>query len=460
MNYILSFFDLLTSLGASVMMPIIIFVIALCLGTGVGKALKSGLTIGVAFIGINLVIELLGNTIGPAAQQMVTNLHLNLNVLDVGWPTAAKIAFSTKVGALIIPVCLLVNIVMLVFNLTQTADIDIWNFWQIAFTGSLIAFLTNSIVLGILGGACEMVIALVLADMSAEKIAKTTKMEGISFPHVMSVVYGSIAFLVDKIIDKIPGLNKININAKEMEKKLGVFGDPLIVGTVIGLVIGILAYGIKAYDKYLIIGITLGATLVLIPAMAKYFGEALTPISERAQVIVNKKFKNRGKIYIGMDSAVALGNPTTIATALILTPIIILLALILPGNQFLPFTDLSSAPYIMALIVPMCNENAFRSLISAIIMIALGLLISSAIAPIFTGAALSAGYTLPEGFKLVSCIANAATPLNFILVKIAGVIKSIGLGTCFIAISVFFAGFNGVRIRKQNKNNKIKEANA
>ena len=68
--------------------------------------------------------------------------------------------------------------------------------------------------------------------------------------------------------------------------------------------------------------------------MAKYFGEALTPISERAQIIVNKKFKNRSKIYIGMDAAVALGNPTTIATALILTPIIILLALIVPEINF------------------------------------------------------------------------------------------------------------------------------
>ena len=222
MDYILGFFDILSNLGASVMMPIIIFVIALCIGTGFGKALKSGLTIGVAFIGINLVINLLGNTIGPAAQQMVENLNLNLNILDVGWPTAAQIAFSTQVGAVIIPVCLLVNIVMLVFNLTQTADIDIWNFWQLAFTGSLVAIVTSSVPLGLLAAICEFVIALVLADLTAERIAKVTKMEGISFPHTMTVVLASISFVVDKIIDKIPGLNKIDINAKKLEEKLGV----------------------------------------------------------------------------------------------------------------------------------------------------------------------------------------------------------------------------------------------
>lgn len=454
MDYIVGFFDILSNLGASVMMPIIIFVIALCIGTGFGKALKSGLTIGVAFIGINLVINLLGNTIGPAAQQMVENLNLNLNILDVGWPTAAQIAFSTQVGAIIIPVCLLVNVVMLVLNLTQTADIDIWNFWQLAFTGSLVAIVTSSVPLGLLAAVCEFVIALVLADLTAERIARVTKMEGISFPHTMTVVLASISFVVDKIIDKIPGLNKIDINAKKMEEKLGVLGDPLIVGFVIGLIIGILAYGIKAYDKYLLIAITLGATLVLIPAMAKYFGEALTPISERAQVIINKKFKNRSKIYIGMDAAVALGNPTTIATALILTPVIILLALIVPGNQFLPFTDLSSAPYIMALIVPMCNENAFRSLLIAISMMAIGVLLSTAIAPVFTQAAISASYQLPEGFSLVSCISNASTPLNFILVKISEWFRGFGAIAIFSVVSLACMVANGIRIRKQVKNEK------
>ncbi len=454
MDYIVGFFDILSNLGASVMMPIIIFVIALCIGTGFGKALKSGLTIGVAFIGINLVINLLGNTIGPAAQQMVENLNLNLNILDVGWPTAAQIAFSTQVGAIIIPVCLLVNVVMLVLNLTQTADIDIWNFWQLAFTGSLVAIITSSVPLGLLAAVCEFVIALVLADLTAERIARVTKMEGISFPHTMTVVLASISFVVDKIIDKIPGLNKIDINAKKMEEKLGVLGDPLIVGFVIGLIIGILAYGIKAYDKYLLIAITLGATLVLIPAMAKYFGEALTPISERAQVIINKKFKNRSKIYIGMDAAVALGNPTTIATALILTPVIILLALVVPGNQFLPFTDLSSAPYIMALIVPMCNENAFRSLLIAISMMAIGVLLSTAIAPVFTQAAISASYQLPEGFSLVSCISNASTPLNFILVKISEWFRGFGAIAIFSVVSLACAIANGIRIRRQVKNEK------
>ena len=447
MGYILKFFDILTNLGASVMMPIIIMIIALALGVSFPKALRSGLTLGVGFIGLNLVVGLLGNTIGPAAEQMVKNFGLNLNILDVGWPTAAQIAFGTKVGAVIIPVCLLINIVLLVLNLTQTADIDIWNYWQIAFSGSLVTVVTGSTVCGIMAAICNFVVVLVFADITAERIEPYTNMKGVSFPHTLSVVYAVIAYPIDKILDKIPGVNKIEINADSMEKKLGVMGDPLIVGFIIGLAIGILAYGIKAYDKYLLIAVTLGATLVLIPKMADFFGQALNPLSERAQIIIDKKFKNRSKIYIGMDSAVALGNSTTIAVALILTPVMLFLAFVVPKNQFLPLTDLSSITYMMALVVPMCRENAFRSLVVGVVIIAVGLIFSTLVAPIFTEAAVQTGYTLPEGFKLISCVADGSVPIPYLLVAIGRSLKAM-CPYIFGGISILAAGYNGIRIRR------------
>ena len=43
----------LVDLGPSVMMPIIFTVFALCLGVKFGKAIRSGLLIGIGFIGLN-----------------------------------------------------------------------------------------------------------------------------------------------------------------------------------------------------------------------------------------------------------------------------------------------------------------------------------------------------------------------------------------------------------------------
>ncbi|MCX8025365.1 MAG: PTS galactitol transporter subunit IIC, partial [Thermanaerothrix sp.] len=50
---------LFDTLGATVMLPIIIFLLALILGAKPGRAFRAAVTIGVAFVGINLVINLM-----------------------------------------------------------------------------------------------------------------------------------------------------------------------------------------------------------------------------------------------------------------------------------------------------------------------------------------------------------------------------------------------------------------
>ena len=52
-------FSYIISLGASVMMPIIFTVIGLCIGMKFGQALKSGLYVGVGFVGLGVVTALL-----------------------------------------------------------------------------------------------------------------------------------------------------------------------------------------------------------------------------------------------------------------------------------------------------------------------------------------------------------------------------------------------------------------
>ena len=84
----------LVDLGPSVMMPIIFSVFAICLGVKLANAVKSGLLIGIGFIGLNAIITILTENLGPAAEAMVKNFGLNLNVLDVGWPAASAIAFG------------------------------------------------------------------------------------------------------------------------------------------------------------------------------------------------------------------------------------------------------------------------------------------------------------------------------------------------------------------------------
>ncbi len=72
-------------MGPSVMLPIIIFIVGLIFRVKVTKAITSGITVGIGMIGINLVIDLLTNTVGPVAQAMVERFGLNLTIIDAGW---------------------------------------------------------------------------------------------------------------------------------------------------------------------------------------------------------------------------------------------------------------------------------------------------------------------------------------------------------------------------------------
>ena len=43
-------------------------------------------------------------------------------------------------GALIIPICLGVNFLMLITKTTRTVNIDLWNYWHFAFIGAVAYF--------------------------------------------------------------------------------------------------------------------------------------------------------------------------------------------------------------------------------------------------------------------------------------------------------------------------------
>jgi len=447
MDFILKIFGFISGLGPSVMMPIIFVVLGLILKAGPGKSIRAGLTVGVGFIGINLVVGLMGGELGPAVQTMSERFGLSLSIIDVGWPAAAAIAFASTVGTIIIPVCLLVNIVMLLTNTTQTINIDIWNYWHFAFTGGVTAVLTGSQALGVFAAILNMVITMVMGDVTAPSFEEVSGLPGISLPHGFTVAFVPVALIVNKIIDVIPGLNKVDLDMVKIQKRYGVFGEPILVGSVLGVIIGILA----GYDVagFLGLGISMGAVLVLIPKMAAMLMEGLLPISDAASAFIEGRFKSRAKIYIGLDSAVGIGHPTTLAVSLLLVPISIFLAVILPGNQVLPFTDLAVIPFIFVLIIPIVKNNGFRALVIGIVTMASGLYIATNMAPLITQSAAAVGFALPEGATLISSICDGANALTWGIVRLHG-LGIVGIVICTV-ITVGLAVWNRFRIVKEAK---------
>ena len=97
-------FSYLIGLGAAVMMPVIFTLLGVLIRIKFTRALKSGLLIGVGFVGLGVVTALLTTSMGPALKEMASFFKLNLDVFDMGWPAAASVAYNTAVGAFIIPV--------------------------------------------------------------------------------------------------------------------------------------------------------------------------------------------------------------------------------------------------------------------------------------------------------------------------------------------------------------------
>lgn len=458
MDAILGFFSFINSLGVSVVMPIVITILGCALGAGFGKSLRAGLTVGIGFIGLNLVINsLLGTTLAPAVQEMIERFGFSLSVIDVGWPAAAAIAMGSVVGTIIIPLGLIVNIVMLLTNTTQTVDVDIWDYWHFAFTGALVAIVTDNLVLGVVAAILNMVIIMVLGDYTAPQVEKSLGMPGVSLPHGFTAAYAPIAMFFNWVFDHIPVIKDIDINVDELQRKFDIFGEPMIIGTVIGLVIGSLAYWNGADIQTSIVsiattGVSLGAVLVLIPKMAALLMEGLIPISDSASEFVQKRFKNRGKIYIGLDSAVGVGHPTTLTIAYILVPLMIIMAVTLPGNKVLPFADLAVVPWMFVLITPIVNNNGFRGILIGIIVLAVGLYIATDLAPMITTAANNVGFDIAGATgaadTMISSICDGANPLTWVITRLHGWLGYIGAGVVAV-VSIGLALWNRKRILKE-----------
>ncbi|MCK6629137.1 MAG: PTS sugar transporter subunit IIC [Anaerolineae bacterium] len=423
--------DVLTKLGASVILPIIIFVLGLILGAKPGKAFRSGVTIGIAFVGINLVIGLMWTSLSEVAQAMVERTGVTLNVVDVGWPSAAAIAFGSSVGTFVIAIALIVNIVMLATRLTKTLNIDVWNYWHFAFVGSLVVVVTGSLWLGILAAAIAAAFMLFLADWTAPGVQDYYQIPGLSIPHGTSAPFALLAIPLNWVIDHIPGLNRLEADPEKVQEKFGVFGEPVILGLVIGFVLGLLGFWSNAdiqgsIIRVLTTAINLAAVMLLLPRMVQILMEGLIPISEAARDFMRRRFADR-EVYIGLDSAILIGHPAAISTALVLVPITVLLAVILPGNRVLPFADLAVIPFVVCMFAPITRGNIIRMIIIGTVVIALGFYVGTAMAPQFTQAAVDANFQMPENASQIISIADGFSWWPLLMMSVASLAGWIGL---------------------------------
>lgn len=455
-------FKYIIGLGAAVMMPVIFTVLGLCIGIRFGDALKSGLKVGVGFVGLSIVTALLTSALGPALNKVVEIYDLQLKVFDMGWPAAASVAYNTAVGAFVIPVCLGVNLLMLFTKTTRTVNIDLWNYWHFAFIGAVVYFASDSLVWGFFAAIVCYVITLVIADMTARKFQNFYEgMDGISIPQPFCAGFVPFAIGVNWLFDRIPGANKIDVDAEGLKKKFGVLGEPLMLGVIVGVGIGCLTCEswkeiVDNIPYILGLGIKMGAVMELIPRVTVLFIEGLKPISEATRSLISRRFKGADGLNIGMSPALVIGHPATLVASILLIPVTLLFAVVLPGNQFLPLASLAGMFYLFPLMLPYTKGNVVKTFVAGLVAIVAGLYMVTNMAPAFTIAAADvfsatgdAAVAIPAGFDGGS-LDFASSPLSWIIYQCSCNLKWIGAGL-LVAVALGMAVFNRILIVRNQK---------
>lgn len=400
-------------LGPTVMLPFVIIIFSVSLGMKVGDAFKSGLHIGIGFVGIGLVIGLMLDSIGPAAKAMAANFEIGLEVVDIGWPGSSPMTWASQIALIAIPVAIGVNILMLVTRMTRVVNVDIWNIWHMTFTGAMVHIATGSYWLGMLGVVVHAAFVYKLGDWFARDTKNFFDLDGIAVPHGTSAYMGPIAVLVDTLIEKVPGLRRIHFSADDVQKRFGAFGEPVTVGFIMGIIIGLLAhYDVKGVLQ---LAVKTAAVMLLMPRVIKPIMDGLNPIAKHARKRLQARFGGQ-EFLIGLDPALLLGQTSVVSASLIFIPLTILIAVVLPGNKVLPFGDLATIGFFVAMAVAVHQGNLFRTLISGTVIMSITLWIATQTIGLHTQLAANAG-ALKAGGQVAS-MDQGGSPITYLLIQL------------------------------------------
>lgn len=248
------------------------------------------------------------------------------------------------------------------------------------------------------------------------------------------------AIPMNAMFERIPGIRDVEADPEAIQRRFGVLGESVVLGAGLGILIGLFAYGLDDPRgdsiSIMTLAINLAAARFLLPKMVQVLMEALLPISDGAQELVRNRFPGRD-LHIGLDSAIAIGAPAVIATSLLLVPITLGLALILPGNRVLPLVDLATIPFIVCMMVPILKGNILRSVLGGTFVMGVGLYIATALSGLITQVSDSVGFQPEQDASEISSLVDGGNPLSALLV-LSGEGSWFGIAIAAV-VSVLFA---------------------
>ena len=283
-------------------------------------------------------------------------------------------------------------------------------------------------------------------------------MDGISIPQPFCQSFTPFAVAIGWLLDRIPGFDRLNVDAEGLKRKFGLLGEPLFLGVIIGCGIGCLQCSslkeiVDRIPKILALGVTMGAVMELIPRITALFIEGLKPISEATRDLVARKFKNAKGLSIGMSPALVIGHPTTLVVSILLIPVILFLSVALPGNKFLPLASLAGMFYLFPCVLPITKGNVLKTFIIGLVALIAGLYFVTDLTPAFSKAVAAAaettpGIAAPAGLEDRAALDCARALLCWTICHLTVTCKWIG-AVALAAVAIALTAINVIRIRKE-----------
>lgn len=235
---------IIDNFGSAIVVPFIIFIIALIFRVKPAKAFLSALYAGVSLEGFSLIIGAYTPIITPLVQNMskvMSNVTgVELNTFDVGWQATSVVAFATSAGMIYLGLGIALQTILFLVKWTNIFQpSDLWNNYSYIVWGAMVIFKTHNFALGI---ACMVLLnlySLLISELVAKRWSKYYNYPNCTIIAMHNVEPAIFAIAIDPILNLL-GLNKVKLNPKSIEKKLGFIGEPMTLGFILGGIIGIL----------------------------------------------------------------------------------------------------------------------------------------------------------------------------------------------------------------------------
>ena len=383
------------NLGGGIFLPFVITILGLFFKMDLFDSFKNGLKIGAGFTGINLVIGVLCDALAPAVEHYA-DLGVGFTVTDIGWEGIGAIAWSTPFAIAIVPLGMILNYILIRTKFTKTMDVDVWNYWHFILTAAMVYYLrirmnmgvVVSAVLGIVLALVPLAVILKCGDWIAPYWQEYYDLPGTTCCNSDAYCIWLVNWIVCKVMDLIPGLNKIKINSKTLSDKFGAFGDSGVITFFCGLLLAaVTRCDVKTALK---MAVTLTACIILVPKTVALLMEGLVPISNEARKYFKNKLGDDYDIYIGMDEALCLGDEVGIEIAVIMIPFALALAFV-PGVNFFPVASLGSLCYTTCACALFAKGDFLKTFVSSLVMTLVFFELKSVMAPLATMLAVESG---------------------------------------------------------------------